>query len=328
MMGKAGRFMTAGGTHLRVAESSPDTARVADAAPYFARAARLGAAEGFYREAPHTSLMFRERGPKLIVTFCNLSSFEHSPEDRLPWLSRLAEARGWSHLGAMAQRKDWYRNPGAPVLFDALSHEAFFDRFQRVIFTGSSMGAFGALVYASFAPRPDVLAFSPQSTLNTDIAPFEARYRWPRRKFDWTAPQWLDAAEYVGRARRVIIAYDPMLAEDKAHAARLLSPSVELLACRFMGHQLPNALKRAGVLEPLLDMAMEGRFDRAAFYRSFRGGRRRMVDWRKALVRHALEAGKRERARTVCWATQADMPGPWFRKTLARIDAEAAKARA
>jgi hypothetical protein len=96
-----------------------------------------------------------------------------------------------------------------------------------------------------------------------------------------------------------------------------------LLACRFMGHQLPNALKRAGVLEPLIDMAMEGDFDRAAFYKRFRLGRRGMVGWRKAMVRHALDAERQKRAQTVCRATQADMPGPWFRKMLARLDAEA-----
>ncbi|MEM6823536.1 MAG: hypothetical protein AAF566_00360, partial [Pseudomonadota bacterium] len=181
-------------------------------------------------------------------------------------------------------------------------------------------GAFAALVYAALVPGSDVLAFSPQSTLNTQIAPFETRYPWPRRKFDWSAPDWLDAADYVGASRRVIVPYDPLVAEDKAHVTRLRGGAVEPLACRFMGHQMPNALKRAGVLRPLLHMAMGEGLDRLAFYRAFRTGRRSMAEWRKAMVRHAEAQGQVRRMRLICQVTQSDLPGPWFRKTLERLD--------
>ena len=295
---------------------------------YFQRAERIGGEEGFYREGEHASLLYRARGPRLIVTFCNLASFEHPPEVRLPWLSHVAEEEGWSHLGVMAHRKDWYRNPGTPALLESLAEDRFFLRFDHVLFTGTSMGAFGALVYASVAPGADVLAFSPQSTLNTDLAPFETRYRWPRRKFDWTTPKWLDAADYVGASRRVVVPYDPMLPEDKAHVARLGGGPVEPLACRFMGHQMPNALKRAGVLRPLLAMAMGDGVDRGVFYRGFREGRRRMTDWRKSMARHAEKEGRTDRVQRICRLTMETHPGPWFRKTLERLDGDAGGGRA
>lgn len=291
--------------------------------PHFARSAQIGAAEGFYRDDEHASVLYRERGDRLAVTFCNLASFEYEPDVRLPWLSQLIEDRGWSHLGVMAQRKDWYRNAGTPRLMQVLAQEGLFGTFEQVLFTGTSMGAFGALVYSAFAPGSDILAFSPQSTLNTDIAPFETRYPWPRRKFNWTDPDYLDAVQYVGTARRAMVIYDPMVPEDKAHVARLEGGPVEPVACRFMGHQTPNALKRAGVLELSLDMAMDGGFDRRRFYSEFRKGRRGMTDWRKALARRAESEGRSTRVRAVCEATMKDMPGPWFRKALERLDAEA-----
>lgn len=286
----------------------------------FRRAAAIGAAEGFYREAAHCSLMFRARGPRLIVTFCNLASFEAADEDRLPWLSATVDKTEWSHLGVMAHRKDWFRNDGTPALLTRLAEEGFFGQFEHRLFTGTSMGAFGALVYASVAPGSDVLAFSPQSTLNTEIAPFETRYPWPRRKFNWTDPDWLDAADYTEASRRIFVPYDPMVPEDKAHVARL--GPVEALPVRFMGHTTPNSLKRAGVLRPLLRMAMSGELDRAAFYRAFRTGRRAMVDWRKSMVRHAIAAGHDARARRICELTLEERRAPWFRKTLDTLSAE------
>lgn len=293
--------------------------------PHFARSAEIGAAEGFYMDDEHASVLYRSRGDKLAVTFCNLASFEYEPDVRLPWLTQLVEDRGWSHLGVLAHRKDWYRNSGTPRLMRRLADEGLFDEFDRVLFTGTSMGAFASLTYSSFAPGSDVLAFSPQSTLNTDIAPFETRYPWPRKKFNWTDPDYLDAADYVGGARKAVVLYDPMLPEDKAHVARLGGPPVEPVACRFMGHQTPNALKRAGVLELCLDMAMEGAFDRQSFYKAFREGRRGMTDWRKSMVKYADERGQMRRMRTVCEATMKDMPGPWFRKALERLEKEAAE---
>ena len=290
---------------------------------HFALAAQIGAEEGFYREAEQASLLYRARGRRLIVSFCNLASFEHAAEVRLPWLAHIANEEGWSHLGVMAHRKDWYRNPGTPALLRELAGEGFFAGFEHVLFTGTSMGAFAAIVYASIVPGSDVLAFSPQSTLNTGIAPFETRYPWPRRKFDWTSPEWLDAASYAGASRRVVVPFDPMVPQDKAHVARLGGTPVEPLACRFMGHQMPNALKRAGVLRPLLGMAMGQGVDRHAFYREFRTGRRAMIDWRKSMARHAETAGKPDRVRRICRLTMDERPGPWFRKTLARLDAEA-----
>jgi hypothetical protein len=287
---------------------------------HFEKAADIGTREGLYLDDEHASVLYRARGPRLIVTFCNLASFEYDDEVRLPWLTAYAEARGFSQLGVMAHRKDWYRNAGTPKMIGQLAREGLFDEFEHVLFTGTSMGGFAALIYSALVPGSDVLAFSPQSTLNTDIAPFETRYPWPKRKFNWTDPEYLDAAQYVHHARQAVAIYDPMLAPDKAHVARLGGPPLDPVAVRFMGHQTPNALKRAGVLEPVLDMCMDGEFDRRAFYAGFRKGRRAMTDWRKSMVKRAISEGRTRRARTVCQSAMETMPGPWFRKTLETLD--------
>ena len=48
----------------------------------------------------------------------------------------------------------------APELLANLVAEGFFDRFDKVLFVGASMGGFGALNYASVVPGATVLAFS------------------------------------------------------------------------------------------------------------------------------------------------------------------------
>ncbi len=288
----------------------------------FRTAASLALSRGFYREAKGATVAFCKGGPELLVSFCNLASFTFPPEARLPWLFNRAESWGWSHLGVMSREKDWYRNADAPDLLRDLAADGFFDGFDRILFAGTSMGGFAALNLQSIVPGADVIAFSPQSTLNPEIAPFEDRYPWPLRKFDWESPEFLDAADYVGRARRAWVLFDPMVPEDQAHAARLALAGAEEVACPLMGHQLPNALKRAGVLDLSLKLAMSGDFDRVRFYREFRTGRRTLSIWRKELVQRALACGQRAGALAICEATMRDQPGPWFRKMRKRLLAE------
>jgi esterase/lipase len=127
---------------------------------------------------------------------------------------RLAKL-GYSVLGVQSFNKDWFRLGEAPKLLANLVSEGFFDRFDKVLFVGASMGGFGALNYASVVSGATVLAFSPQTTMNREIAPFETRFKYRVNRTDWVAPEHLDAAKAVPDLGPVFLVYDPMFQRTK-----------------------------------------------------------------------------------------------------------------
>lgn len=228
-------------------------------------------------------------GDTLAVTFDNLSSIgEYDPPQ--PWLRWRMEQAGIPILGIMAQRKDWYRNPDTPALIAALRDAGLFARFRRVVFVGASMGGFAALSYATLVPGAAVLAFSPQTTLARSIAPFERRYRYAARKWDWSDPAFLDGAEVGQSGAEVTLVYDPFVSEDRAHALRVAGPNVRHVPVPLMGHRAIRQIKMVGGLQELITGVVLGRPDMTAFWQAFRG-RRGLVTWQRAVVAEAQTRG-------------------------------------
>lgn len=225
----------------------------------------------------------------LAVTFDNLSSVgEYDPPQ--PWLRWRLEKAGISLLGLMASRKDWYRNPDTPALIAALRDAGVFARFRRVIFVGASMGGFSALVYAQMVPGAAVLAFSPQSTLSRKLAPFEKRYRFAARKWDWSDPAFLDAAEIGPTGAEITLVYDPLVPEDSAHARRIVGAGVRHVRVPLMGHRAIRQIKSVGGLQDLIEGVVLGTPDWPAFWKTFRA-RRSQISWQRALVAEATARG-------------------------------------
>jgi len=126
-------------------------------------------ADRFRITAERNALWFEKHaGPKgnfLVVSFDNLATMNEG-WPRQPWMYWRLEKLGYSVLGVQSFNKDWFRLGEAPELLANLVSEGFFDRFEKVLFLGASMGGFGALNYASVVPGATVLAFSPQTTMN------------------------------------------------------------------------------------------------------------------------------------------------------------------
>ena len=230
------------------------------------------------------------RSDVLFVTFDNLGTVEEYDPPQ-PWMHRRLERMGVSVLGMIAKRKDWYRNPSAARLLTELRDAGFFERFSRIVFTGSSMGGYAALTFAGLVPGADVMAFSPQSTLNRDLAPFEERYPYGQRKWDWDTPDFLDAAEAVPRTSHVWLIYDPFVPEDRAHARRLDGPNVRHVKLGHFGHRAIRKLSEFRLLDPLVTGIAAGSVDWPAFWRDLRQARRDNRGYLKALLGEAEAAG-------------------------------------
>ncbi len=263
-------------------------------------------------------------GDTLAVTFDNLSSIgEYDPPQ--PWLRWRMEKAGIPILGIMAQRKDWYRNPDTPTLIAALRDAGLFSGFRRVVFIGASMGGFAALAYAPLVPGAAVLAFSPQSSLARTVAPFERRYRYAARKWDWQDPDFLDAAAVAATGAEVTLVYDPFVPEDRAHARRIEGPDVRHVPVPLMGHRAIRQIKLVGGLQELITGVVRGTPDMPAFWRAFRA-RRGLVAWQRALVTEVQARGHAALLPGALAALQRSNPDSGFARREARRLQQASKA--
>lgn len=252
---------------------------------------------GFFEEMPHhVAAYIPGTAPdgRLVVSFDNLASVNEIP--RMPWGYRLIAAQGWSSLGILVKRKDWYRDPGLWSFFERLRDEGFFARHAGVSFYGASMGGFGAATFAAAAPGAVVVAFAPQSTLDRRLVPFETRYRAGRKLGDWTDPRFADAAIGIRAAGRAYVIHDPTVPLDAGHAARLRGPNVIHLSARRMGHKLPPAFQKMKILKPFAIAALEGRLEAPEFYRMLRE-RRHSQAYLEALLIRARQRGHLDLAR-------------------------------
>lgn len=250
-------------------------------------AARAGR---FLVRGDHADLWFEGAGDALVVSFDNLATIDEG-WPRAPWAWTRLEPLGHSVLGVQSHAKDWFRQPSAPLLLRGLEERGFFRRFRRVVLTGASMGGFAALNFAPLIPEARVLAFSPQSTMNRAIAPFEQRFPFAVRKSNWERMPFLDAAAAMPYIRRAVVLYDPFVPEDRAHAARLSGPNVQLLRAPFTTHEAIRVVLKSGTFPLLIDQLVKGDEIGPEFWAAYRA-RRAVPKWQRALLAAAANRGR------------------------------------
>ena len=274
-------------------------AEVAPQDPEWTRiATQLAGPDGFFREGGGGhSFLFIPRSPDtLVVTFDNLDIAMNKRAERRPWGHAFIEKQGWSMLGVMAPGWTWYRDPWVWDQFDQLKDQGFFARFARVVFYGASMGGYAAAAFSAACPGADVVAISPQSTLDKTVVPWESRYKvaWDK---DFSGP-YGDAAQVSGAARRVILLFDPYEPLDAGHAARFTGANVMRLRTPMMGHRLGTALQQMGVLSDIVRAALDGTLTEAQFYATLRA-RHAFPRYQRELFQRALDRKRPDLARRV-----------------------------
>ncbi len=258
----------------------------------------LAGENGFYRPGPEAhSFLYMERSTDtLVVTFDNLDIAMNNREDRRPWGFSFIEEQGWSMLGVMAGGWTWYRNPWVSEQFDELRDSGFFSKFKRVVFYGASMGGYAACAFSAAAPGCDVVAISPQTTLDKTIVDWETRYKvaWDR---DFSGP-YGDATKSIKMARRVSILYDPYEPLDAGHVKRFNGKNVNLLRAPLMGHRLGSSLNQMGLLSQIILGALSGRLESSEYYQLLRK-RRDFPRYQRELFQRAVSKGHTKLAKTL-----------------------------
>lgn len=285
-------------------EADDDTAAPSDA--FALQRQRVADMGGFMQEMDHHVLTWLPgRGERLVVSFDNLAAVRET-EDRIIWGQKFLTAQGFDVLGLQIKRRDWYRDAQVLGALTDLRDDGFFRRFPAVSMYGSSMGGFGALAFAPLAPGCSVMAFAPQRSLDPALCPYETRYRHARLTTDWSLP-FGDAAEGLRAAGPVYIAFDPAEPEDRQHAAALAAPNVTFLPMRHMGHKLPPALLKMGLLKDLSLAAFDASLTAPAFARLMRA-RRDSIPWRADFLARCLARGHVRLGLALAEKMMADRP--------------------
>ena len=273
-----------------------------------------GEDEGFYRNlgSKHSAL-FSKRGSTLLVTFENLDHVVNRTEDQLPWGYSLAEKQNWSILGLMAHEWSWYRDDAVLDFFDEMRDTGFFKDFDRVIFYGASMGAYAACAFSSAAPGSDVIAISPQATLDRGITSWETRYRktW-RRNF---SDRYGFAPDHVRTANQVVLIFDPASPLDAMHASLFRGDNVISVRCRFMGHRIMSLWATMGILKEAAICLLEPKPDILEFRRLMRH-RYNSQRYQKELLAQVMAKKRDDLIIRLCEAVLARRRAPHFRRAL------------
>jgi hypothetical protein len=283
-----------GATITRILFRAGPQARTPGPAPWAAIARDLAGDTGFYRESPDHSFLFINRGDTLVVTFDNLDIAMEKREDRRPWGFSFIEKQGYSMLGVMANGWTWYRDPWVWQQFDELRDSGFFAQFRRVVFYGASMGGYAACAFVPACPGADVVAISPQSTLDKRLVPWETRYHtaWGR---DYSG-RYGDAAKVSQAAGRVTLLFDPYEPLDAAHVARFDGANVMKLRTPLLGHRLGSSLQQMGILSQITLGALNGTLTELQFYQIIRA-RKTFQRYQRELFKRALAKGRTGLAR-------------------------------
>ena len=262
---------------------------------------------------------FHDDGKTLLVTFERAATIRAALPDRLPDGFRLAQTKGWSHLCLIAEGETWYRDPALFRYFDRLIDDAFFEDFDRVLFYGAGMGAYGAAAFSVAAPGAAVLAVQPVATLDPAVAGWDARHRHARR-LNFT-DRFGFAPEMTEGAGQVFVIHDPQERDDAMHAALFWRPWVTQLRARRLGGGLEHTLRRMGLFDALLTEAAEGRLTVTSFARALRVRRNYGPYLRRILAENA-EAGQTAREAMICRSVVGRVKAPAFRKRLSEIEGQ------
>lgn len=227
-----------------------------------------GHIHGYHRQldSRHGAL-FTEDDETLLVSFEEAGAMRRSSTG-LPAALDVAGREGWSQLCLFSEGDTFFRSECVYSFIDDLIDDGFFDRFDRVVFTGAGSCGYAAAAYSVAAPGATVVLLRPLATLDPGRTEWDRRYRRLRRtdfrdRYGY-APDMLDAA---GEA---FVIYDPDVLEDAVHASLFARAEVSLLRCRWLGPALEKELAEMGVLSSVLEAAGKGVLDPARFFDLYR----------------------------------------------------------
>ena len=261
---------------------------------------------------------FIDAGKTLLVTFESVQSIQANNANAHPVGFEMVREEGWSLLSFLCDGQTWFRDPSMYRYFDRLIDDGFFEDFERVIFYGAGSCGYAACAFSVAAPGAQVLALSPQATLDPRVTEWDERFRRMRRisfsdRYGY-APDMLDAAE------RATIIYDPRVEMDAMHAALFTRANVDKLRMAYFGNALDLQMMRMDILYPLLSAIGAGDPVPSEFHMLHRQRRSDRI-YLRAVLGDAEDAQRWSFAKAICDHAATELNAPRFKKRGEQIAA-------
>jgi hypothetical protein len=225
------------------------------------------------------AVLIRGRSERLIVTFDYRQDGREgfSADTHSTGFAR----QGFSQLSIKTRANDWFVNEETPALEEVLERVA--RGHARVQALGFSMGGYGALRFARALRLRQAVIVSPQVS---PLAPWDARYRAEAGAWDEAMGDLSSRSE---PRLRGLLAFDPFVPEDLAHARAVLArfPLLHPLRLGHGGHPAIRTLRGAGGMRVVQEEAGRQGARGAAILLAHRAARARSKGWWLRLAAHA-----------------------------------------
>jgi hypothetical protein len=193
-------------------------------------------------------------GP-LIITFSGMILPTHKP---IGFAEVPLNKSGINNLIFVANVSHWWQ---CDEMEHALAAAREFIRRTRpshIAAYGSSMGAYGALLFSGELSCNQVLALGPQYSIDPRKVPFESRWQDIARTLNFTRD---DMATALHSPAEKFILYDNH-SEDRHQVALLHGNNVHALAIPFGSHTIGQYLVDTGQLKPVFNALISGTLGR------------------------------------------------------------------
>lgn len=179
-----------------------------------------------------------------------------------------------SAIHVLTHANDWYQYADMALVTAAVRSALV--GAEHILAYGSSMGGYAAIRFADAIGAHSVLAISPQYSVDRRKVPFERRWMQDQRRIRFR--QEIDGT--IRPRARIVAVYDPELAQDRAHIARIAADTpIETLALAHAGHPAGGFLSDVGLLKPMVEQALGGMLDVVAVAREAEARREQSPTW-------------------------------------------------
>ncbi|MEM1235867.1 MAG: phosphoadenosine phosphosulfate reductase [Pseudomonadota bacterium] len=256
-------------------------------------------------------------GDRLIVTFESAHEVRQSQEDAIPLGFKLAKKMNASVITVLAKRPTWYRSSAVYGFFDHLTDEGIFEAYDHVMFYGAGMGGYGAAAFSVASPGADVIAISPQATLDARMTDWDPRFTSMRRRS--FTDRYGYAPDMIEGARHALVIYNPDDDVEAMHATLFARPGVTRFRCKHMGRDIEASLMDVGALTKAIELASQGKMSLRTFAKLYRARRNSAIYLKNLLV----ECQDKDRPKLITWLASTVLQHrrmPIMRRALAQAN--------
>jgi hypothetical protein len=245
-----------------------------------------------YEKDTFIAKYYQKKSKYIIITFMykdeNVDEYKNQPG----WGVEALLKEDISILAIIPKYNNWYRGDDLHDFFESKLVVNIFKKYTRHLFVGASMGGYGALVFSSIIKDSEVLAFNPQSTLDTDIIPLKLIRDKSSLNENWKS-RYSDANKLY--LNKVFIIYDNYNTIDKMHADRIIGKEIVHLKYNNVGHKIPEKLQEAKILKPIMKMFVDGKLNQESFNK-LKDARKKFKNYQTNILDYLLKNKQYDKA--------------------------------